>query len=46
MPSELHEKLARLVSEEIWNKGNLTVAEEILTEYIVRNEALGIPAYV
>ena len=39
MPSELNEKLARLVSEEIWNKGNLTVAEEILTEHIVRNDA-------
>jgi len=39
MPSELNEKLARLVSEEIWNKGNLTVAGEILTEDIVRNDA-------
>jgi steroid delta-isomerase-like uncharacterized protein len=39
MSSELNEKLASLVSEEIWNKGNLKVAEEILTQDIVRNDS-------
>jgi steroid delta-isomerase-like uncharacterized protein len=39
MSSETNKRLARLVTEEVWNKGNIEVAEEIFAADVVRNDA-------